>query len=185
MGSDLSIDQMLARLEAKIAHHREQQAFHAQQEGLHQAQKAFHTLELEKSVERFEAFQAAARAAGEMLGADGTGSAAPPSQEEDDDLGQGRPLSRMIARIVEGKGPLEVFGASAVTQEIHERWGSKLRRRVNPRSVAATLRRWAVAGRIHRVRSGRAYFESLYTREPQPATMSSPASSEARGKETR
>lgn len=166
MGSNLSIDQMLERLEAKVAHHREQQAFHAQQEEVHREQKALHTAELEKSVERFEAFQAAALAAGEMLEAEGTGGAAPPSQE-DDDLGKGRPLSRMIARIVEGKGPLEVFGASAVTQEINERWGSKLRRRVNPRSVGAALRRWAAAGRIHRVRSGRAHFESLYTRQPQ------------------
>lgn len=168
MGSNLSIDQMLVRLEAKIAHHREQQAFHAQQEELHREQKALHTAELEKSVERFEAFQAAARAAGEMLEGDGSGSAASPSQDADDDLGKGRPLSQMIARVVESKGPEEAFGAASVTQEIHERWGTKLRRKVNPRTVATSLRRWAAAGRIHRVRSGRAYFESLYTREARP-----------------
>ena len=162
MGSNLSIAQMLERLEAKIAHHREQQAFHAGQEEIHQAQRALHTAELEKSLARFEAFQAAARAADEIL------QAASASQEalgEEDDPGKG--LSRMIGRVVEGKGPEEAFGASTVTKEIHERWGSKLRRKVDPRSVGAALRRWAAAGRIHRVRNGRAHVESLYTREPR------------------
>ncbi len=75
----------------------------------------------------------------------------------------------MIARLLEGKAADEVFGPSAVTKEVHERWGAKLRRKVDPRTVAATLRRWAVAGRIHRTREGRAHYESLYVKRA-PAT---------------
>jgi hypothetical protein len=67
MGSKLSIDQMLAQLEAKIALHREKEAFHAQQEELHREQKALHVAELQVSIERFEMFRAASDAVGELL----------------------------------------------------------------------------------------------------------------------
>lgn len=72
----------------------------------------------------------------------------------------------MVAKVLEGKAPDAVFGATAVTQEIEHRWGAKLRRRPDPRSVAAALRRWAAAGRLHQVREGRAYSESLYRKAP-------------------
>ena len=82
----------------------------------------------------------------------------------DIDLNKGRALSQMITRILEAKAPDEPFGASGVVKEIQERWGTKLRRPVNLRTVATTLRRWAAAGRLHQVREGRAFNESLYTR---------------------
>ena len=173
MSSNLSISQMLAQLETKIAHHRERQAFHAQQETFHREQAALHAAELATSIERFEAFSAAAAAAGELLDRSRPGSPPPPARDDNEDLGKGRPLSRMIARVLEDKRPNEVFGPSAVTAEINRRWGAKLRRRPDPRSVAATLRRWAVAGRIHRTREGRAHYESLYVkRKPAPAAGS-------------
>lgn len=68
----------------------------------------------------------------------------------------------MVTRVVEGKSPDETFGARAVTREIQKRWGAKLRRHPDARSVAALLRRWALTGRIHQVREGRAHHESLY-----------------------
>ena len=165
MGSSLSIDQMLAQLETKIVHHRERQAFHAKQEAFHRDQAALHATELATSVERFEAFSTAAQAAGELLDRARPGSPPPSAKDADEDLGKGRPLSRMIARVLEDKRPDEVFGPAAVTAEINKRWGAKLRRRPDPRSVAATLRRWAVAGRIHRTREGRAHYESLYVKK--------------------
>jgi hypothetical protein len=70
----------------------------------------------------------------------------------------------LIARVVEDKAPDELFGANAVTEEIQQRWGGKLRRKVSPRSVSSTLRRWAAAGYIHRARDGRSHQEALYVR---------------------
>ncbi len=165
MASNLSIDQMLAQLQTKIAHHQERQVFHAKQEAFHRDQGALHAAELAMSLERFEAFSAAAAAAGELLDRTRPGSPPQAAKDADEDLGKGRPLSRMIARVLEDKKPDEVFGPAAVTAEINKRWGSKLRRRPDPRSVAATLRRWAVAGRIHRTREGRAHYESLYVKK--------------------
>ena len=173
MGSNLSVDQMLGQLETKIAHHRERQAFHAQQEAFHRDQAALHAAELAMSVERFEAFSAAATAAGELLDRSRPGSPKQAARDDNEDLGKGRPLSRMIARVLEDKRPDEVFGPAAVTAEINKRWGAKLRRRPDPRTVAATLRRWAVAGRIHRTREGRAHYESLYVKKKPLATAGS------------
>jgi hypothetical protein len=163
MALNLSIAQMLANLETKVAHHRERKHFHAEQEATHGEQTAFHAAELDNALARLDAFRSAAEAAGELL--EHARLAAQPAAQpdlDDADLIRKRSLSRMVARVVEGLPPDQTFGARSVTREIQERWGAKLRRRPDPRSVAATLRRWAASGRIHQVREGRAYYESLY-----------------------
>lgn len=166
MGSSLSIDQMLKQLEERVDHHRERQKFHSEQEMLHRERTEHHTAGLETAMAHLEAFRAAASAAGDLLERDK--SAAPPPAEPnlDADLTKKRSLSRMVARVLEGLAPDETFGARSVTREIQKRWGEKLRRRPDPRSVAANLRRWAFAGRIHQVREGRAHYESLYRKTP-------------------
>jgi hypothetical protein len=170
MSSKLPIDQMLAQLEGKVAHLRERQAFHAKEEAFHQEQAAGYAAELATAVEHLEAFRAAAANADELLTRLGRTAAAADANE---DLGKGRPLSRMVTRVVEDKAPGETFGPKAVTREIHKRWGAKLRTRVDPRSVAATLRRWALRGRIQRTREGRGRVESLYVKKkPASATGS-------------
>src|SRR5918992_1050502 len=103
MSSNLSTSQMLAQLETKIAHHRERQAFHAKQEAFHHEQADLHAAELATSMERFEAFSAAAAAAGELLDRSRPGSPPQPARDDNEDLGKGRPLSRMIARVLEDK----------------------------------------------------------------------------------
>ncbi|HEX6862063.1 MAG TPA: hypothetical protein VF414_04560, partial [Thermoanaerobaculia bacterium] len=59
-------------------------------------------------------------------------------------------------------------GASAIIDEIHERWGHKLKHGIEPRSVSSTLRRWGATGRLRLVRDGRSYSESLYTVVEEP-----------------
>ncbi len=169
MGSRLSLEQMLQQLEAKIALHKERQAFHAQQETHHREQAAVHAAELSAATERYEALRAAVTAADELLEHSQPAAPQQASRPADEDLGRGRPIGRMIARVVEDIGPEEIFGPTAVTREIHKRWGAKLRRKVDPRTVAATLRRWALYGRIHQTRKGKAYRESLYVKKAPAA----------------
>lgn len=166
MALNLSIAQMLAKLEAKVAHHQERKAFHAEQETLHREQTAAHAAELETALAHLEAFRSASLSAGELLERDGSLSKPSAQAEPEADFKGKRSLSQMVAKVLEGRPADETFGASSVTREIEQRWGAKLRRRPDPRSVAATLRRWAAAGRLHQVREGRAYYESLYRKEP-------------------
>jgi len=164
MSSNLSVAQMLAQLETKVAYHKERQAFHAQQEVHHREQAALHGAELELATARLETFRSAAAAAGEILDRSRSLAAPGTGRNEEEDLAKGRTLSQMIARVLEDKAPNQNFGANGVTEEIHKRWGAKLRRRVNPRTVSATLRRWAAAGRIRCTREGKAHYEGLYVK---------------------
>jgi len=166
MALNLSIAQMLAKLEAKVAHHREKKAFHAEQEVIHRDQTAVHAAELDTALAHLEAFRAASLSAGELLERDESLRKPAAAAEEEIDLRGKRSLSQMVAKVLEGKAPTAVFGATIVTSEIESRWGAKLRRRPDPRSVAAALRRWAEAGLLHQVREGRAYHESLYRKMP-------------------
>lgn len=168
MGTNLSIADALAQMEAKIAHHKarhehhaEQEAYHADQQALHAEQKGVHEAQHRKAIERYETFKAASASIGEMLV--DVKPAAPPVEDLDTD--DWRWLSRLLSRVIERKPPDEVFGASALIKEIQQRWGAKLRHRIQPRSVSATLRRWAGTGQIRLVRDGRAYHESLYTKQ--------------------
>ena len=69
-----------------------------------------------------------------------------------------------MSRVIERKKPGEVFGASALIEEIHERWGDQLKRH---HPAAQRLGHGSAAGpplgRINLVRDGRSYYESLYT----------------------
>ncbi|MEA2561494.1 MAG: hypothetical protein QOH06_2998 [Acidobacteriota bacterium] len=174
MGTNLSIADALAQMEAKIAHHKarhehhvEQEALHAGQQALHAEQKGIHEAEHRKAIERYETFKAASVSIGEMLvDVKPPTQAVPPAPPpvEDLDTDDWRWLSRLMSRVIERKSPDEVFGASALIKEIQQRWGPKLRHRIQPRSVSATLRRWAGTGQIRLVRDGRSYSESLYTK---------------------
>lgn len=164
MSRHLSVDRILGELKDRIEHHQSQEAFHTQQEAFHQQQKARHSAALALARERYETFQAAADSAGELV--------ARPREEPvvDDSMPSGKwaVLGRLVDRIIATKGPIEPFGANDITRDIEERWGDRLKRRVDPRTVAAKLRRMARTGRIHQLRAGRAFHESLYSRTPAP-----------------
>lgn len=164
MGSNVSIAEALAQLEAKIAHHKGQFELHAEQEALHAEQRATHEAEYRNALERYESFKAVSTSIGDMLVDVKPSPPPPPPPVETIDVGNWRWLSKMMSLIIERKGPDEVFGASALIQEIQQRWGPKLRYRIQPRSVSATLRRWGSTGQIRLVRDGRSYHESLYTK---------------------
>jgi hypothetical protein len=162
MSRELPVASILKELQARIGHHQGREAFHAEQVAFHQQQRERHAAELQTARERFEAFQAAADAAGELV--------ARPREEKavDDSIpaGKGAVLSKLAARVVAAKGPLERFGAKDVTREIRERYGARLDRKIDSRTIAAKLRRMARAGKIHLVREGRALYEALYTKSP-------------------
>ena len=172
MGSNVSIAEALAQLESKIAYHKEQQELHAAQEAHHAGQQAHHAeqkgvhgAEHQKATERYEAFKAASESIGGMLVDVKPPAPAPAPLSEDVATDGWRWLSRLMSRVIETKGAGEVFGASTIIAEIRRSWGAKLKHPIEPRSVSATLRRWASTGQIHLVRDGRSYHESLYTRQ--------------------
>jgi hypothetical protein len=160
MSRELSVASILKELQGRMDFHCSREAFHAEQEAFHQQQRTHHAAELQTVRERFEAFQAASDAASEVV-------ARPREKKAVDDSipsGKGAVLSKLVARVVAGKGPLERFGAQDVTREIRERYGDRLQRKIDPRTIAAKLRRMAQAGKIHLVRKGGGLHGSVYTK---------------------
>lgn len=164
MSSNLRVAEMLAHLQKKIAYHKEQQEAHAKQEALHGEMRALHETEHRKAVERFEALQAASAAAGELLGDVKPSAAHSTAESKEIKSGGWHWIADLLDRVIETKAPGEVFGATSLVDEIHKRWGSKLRHGIDIRSAQTTLRRWARDGLLDVARKGRSRHEALYTR---------------------
>ncbi|HEX4965030.1 MAG TPA: hypothetical protein VF173_29750 [Thermoanaerobaculia bacterium] len=162
MNPNLSVAQLMARLEAQIAHCERQEAFHAQQAAFHREQQQLNAAELAKARERFTAFQAAAEAVHDE---ESTADAA--RQAEEDASLEITTLSKLIAYVVEAKPVGETFGPTAVAQEVNARFGDRLRRPIDGRTVSVNLRRLQADGQIHRVKKGKAFREALYASGPK------------------
>ena len=162
MNANLSIAQILADLETQIGHLESQEAFHAQHEATHREQRELYAAELARVRERYDAFKAAATAAGEVVNREVASAA---QQTEADARLRIRTLSKLILHVVEGKSEQETFGATTLSQEVNARFGKRLRRPLDPRTASVTLRRMEADGRIRLVEKGRAFHEAVYARQ--------------------
>jgi regulator of protease activity HflC (stomatin/prohibitin superfamily) len=164
MSTSLSVAQVLANLEKKLAFHRDQEALHIQQEAFHREQRAVHSAEIEKVAQHLEAFKAVALPAAELAMPP-----TPPPLPEEPDLGVKPLISRLVTRVVASRPVNETFGSTQVAAEVNQRYAAQLRRPVNPRTVSVTLRRMRDTGQIHDVQEGRAHHEAIYAKGPRPA----------------
>ena len=161
MSKALSVAQMLDHLEARIAHLRERRAFHAAQEAHHHEQLALHDAELQRVLERFEAFKTAAEAAAEVALPP---LPAPAPEEPIPRFGSRPRVSSLVARVVESQPAGEPFGARSIAAEVNRRYQDVLKKPVRPGAVSVVLRRLMAARRIQQVRPGKALYEALYSR---------------------
>src|SRR5947208_7500897 len=117
MSSELSVAGVLTKLEARTAHHREQQAFHAQQETHHREQRALHEAELEKVQANLEAFRSVAATAVDLAAQ--APAAEPPATSIDIESGWGRLMvSRMIRVVVDSQvAGGEPYGGADIAEE--------------------------------------------------------------------
>ncbi len=166
MSTAFSVAEILARLEARIAHHEEQMAFHQQSEAHHREQSAVHAAELETVRQHFEAFKATALPAAQLAGV--PVAPGPVEEEKPDDLrefvGKRIMASKLIARVLDRFGEDETFGAHRVAGEVNRRYRETLKRPVDARTVSVVLRRLHAAGKLHQVQPGGAAHEAVYAK---------------------
>ncbi|MEA2604589.1 MAG: hypothetical protein QOF89_5581 [Acidobacteriota bacterium] len=161
MSTNLSVAEILANLEKKLAFHREQEAFHIQQEAHHREQRGVHTAEIENVAQHLEAFKKVALPAAELA----TPPPAPPPPEETD-LGPRPLLSKLITRVAVSWPPGgETMTPTSVAAEVNRRYPTKLKRRVDARLASVTLRRLRDSGQLHLVREGKAHHEAVYSKD--------------------
>lgn len=165
MSSKVPVASVIADLEKQIEHCVQKEAHHAKREAFHREQRTSFAADLQTLQERLESFRTAAEAAGELMGRH---VAAAPEMEKPVELPRtfrGRVRQGdVVEMVVREKSPEETFGPSQITREIHARFGSKLRRPLDPRAVSVKLRRLAALGVVRTVRRGVAYHEALYRR---------------------
>lgn len=164
MSAGLSIADIVARLEAQLAVHREKEAFHAGQETLHHEQRSAHAAEVERLTRSLETFRASAAEAAELAGR-----GAPRRKTAAVPAGKRLSLNKMVAAVVAGFGPHETFGPRKVTEEIHRQFQDHLREPVDSRMVSLALIRMAKSRRIHLLRPGKPRHEAVYAREKEKA----------------
>ena len=159
MSTNLSVAQILAKLESQLSFHREKEAFHAQQEALHRDERTRHAAEIEQLSRHYEAFKTVAATAADLA----TRAAVPPPAPDVQDRGPGGRLrlSRVVDKIATGWPAGEPFGMKAVAQEA----ANRMQEPINTRLVSIALRRLSKRGRLRRVRKGRPHWEALYVRE--------------------
>ena len=164
MSAKLSVEDVVANLEARAAFHSEQEALHAQQEAHHREQRAAHATELAKVRQHLETFRAAAAPALELARIP---VAAPPSPPPPEALpASGRLMvSKLVRQVVQAQADGEPFGATAVAAEVNRRYGTHLKKKaIDSRTASDVLRRMANEGALHLVREGKAFHEALFAK---------------------
>jgi len=157
MKGQLSVADMLSRLEAQIALHRDKQAFHAEQKSHHQDEEARHAAQLERLSQHYAAFKAAASEAEAAL----PPAPAPEKAAGDDsDLGPRPKKGRALGRVVAAWPAGTPFGASEVAAAVNRRFPGKLG--LTARDAASFLRRRSLDGTLEVVREGKPFHETLY-----------------------
>lgn len=169
MTLNVSLSELLVKLERRVESLREEIELHARQEEHHREQRALLEAELQKATGNLESLRSVAATAADL----DLPAPEPPPPPKEEDLGPNPTLSQMVARVVAGRPEGERFGARSVVAEVNQRFRKALRRPVQPPSVSVTLRRMSAARRIHQVRAGKANHEALYIKGPPPAKSKS------------
>lgn len=161
MSSKLSVEDVLANLEARAAFHREQEGLHAQQEAHHRDQRVAHAAELEKVLQSLETFRTAASSAVDLaqpVARKTVPVAEGPKLPPPGRLRAGR-LVRLVAESLE-----EPFVPAAVAAEANRRFASHLKKPISSRAASDVLRRMLAEGTLKLVRKGTAFHEAQYAR---------------------
>jgi len=160
MSSELSVEQILAKLEAQMAFHKEREEQHAQQEAFHREQRAVHAAEYANLAKHHEAFKASAGGAVELaaratvaLGEEPSPAPVKPST-----------TSKLVARLLVDLPAGATFNADQVTAEVNRRYPNELRRPALPASVSTILRRLLDDGGLRLIKKGTAHRQAVYRR---------------------
>jgi hypothetical protein len=163
-----SLTEMMDRLRRTLAFHKEREAFHAQQqahyaqqEKLHGDQRAHHAAEIEATSRHLEELRELSDRLGTVL----QQTRAVPPETDEQTLGKRPMVSKALDRVL-ATWPSDLpFSASTMAAEVTRRYGAVLRRSVDMRVVANSLRRRCDKGRLREVRGGRPYQETLYQKK--------------------
>jgi hypothetical protein len=161
------LHQMIEGLQRTAAFHRDREAFHAQQqahhaqqEQLHREERARHAAELEAASLHLEELRKMAERLSEVVSL--THAQTVPPETDEQAMGRHPNVSKAVDRVLAVWPAGVSFTATTLAAEVSRRFSGVLRRAVEPRVVAAALRRRRGEGVVEEVREGRPFQEALY-----------------------
>lgn len=165
MDSGISLQQMLANLEAQMDLHREKEAHHAREEAAHRERRALHAGELEALSRHYEALKSSAEAAAPLVARYVPSPPPEPEKPRQETLPPGKPVvrRRLMERVIQEMPKGEVFTPTSLAAAVNRRF-SNLPTPAEPRMTSAALRRLAAEGWIRLVRKGKPHREAAYTK---------------------
>jgi len=169
MAEPSSLPAMIESLQRSVEFHQEREAFHAQQEAhyaqqakLHGEERARHAAEHEAASRHLKELREMEQRLGEVV----QQVRIVPPETPEATLGRKPKLSHAVDFVLEHWPPDLPFTTSSLAEEVHRRYGEVLRRTIDPRAVAAALRRHCEAGRVQEIREGRPHLEAQYRKVP-------------------
>jgi hypothetical protein len=160
VSNELSLAEMLADLERRVAFHRAQEEVHAREAAIHLGEQGRHAAALEQATQQLAALQTAASAAAALLR-----EAPPLPASVVDDVArpeEPRLLSKRVALVVQEWPADRSFGASDVAAEVERRFAGRIAKPIAASTVSTYLRRLCKAHQIRTVRPGVSYAEAVY-----------------------
>ena len=171
MCARLSVDEVLANLEKRVAFHEEREAFHAQREVHHREQRAVHAAELAKVRQSLEAFRAVAPEAVSLAQPLPSEALVPenPAPSATAEIELPPPGKKMVSGLIAlaVKDLPEPFGPVEVAALVSRRFADRLEKPVERPAASDILRRLLREGKLQLVREGTAHHQALYKRKPR------------------
>lgn len=164
MDPGLSLQQILANLEAQMDLHRDKEAHHAREEEAHREQRALHAAELATLARHYEALKSSAEAAAPLAA---RYVPAPPSPKEPppETLPPDKHVSRrhLVERVIADLPKGDVFSPTSIAAAVNRRFRN-LPKPAEPRMASAVLRRLVDEGWIRLAQKGTSHREARYVK---------------------
>jgi len=160
----MTLQQILANLEAQMEVYREKEAYHAREEAAHREQREANAAELAQLARHYEALKSSAEAA-VPLAARYSPPAPEPKEKPQETLPPGKPLvwSRLADRVIEGLPEGTLITPTSLAKMVNQRYKG-LPHPADPRTMSTILRRLISQGWVRRAQKGTSHRETTYVK---------------------
>ena len=167
MTDGLTLQQILANLEAQMEVCREKEAYHAREEAAHREQREANAAELAELSRHHEALKSSAEAAVPLAArySPPAPDPAPPKEMPQETLPPGKPLvwSRLADRVIENLPDGTLITPTSLAKMIDQRYKG-LPHPADPRVMSTILRRLISYGWVRRAQKGGSHRETTYVK---------------------
>ncbi len=165
MSDGVTLQQILAHLEAQMEVCREKEAYHAREEAAHREQREANAAELAELSRHHEALKSSAEAAVPLAARYSPPAPEPPKEKPQETLPPGKPLvwSRLADRVIESLPDGTLITPTGLAKMVNQRYKG-LPHPADPRVMSTILRRLISYNWVRRAQKGTSHRETTYVK---------------------